>query len=186
MAAWQSNRALGRFRPRGCGETVPAHRWISCFARPSHRTRVRPQAAQNDRSRRLKVDNVPGEPSRISTEKRTSSMAHHRVLQLPDVDPRFERGKSGLILGNGAQCGIQFRASLFQGYAKFQPREAREVVREVRLQLVGIKAKREIDVNSVPCIDALVQRVSPEGLESGRGNAHDLVGLPTDLDALAY
>src|SRR5215831_14754424 len=75
MAAWQSNRALGRFRPRGCGETVPAHRWISCFARPSHRTRVRPQAAQNDRSRRLKVDNVLGEPSRISTEKRTSSVA---------------------------------------------------------------------------------------------------------------
>src|SRR5215813_11899034 len=86
MAAWQSNRALGRFRPRGCGEAVPAHRWISCFAWPSHRTRVRPQAAaKTDRSRRLKVDNVPGEPPEFQRKNghpliETAPMNFHKLL----------------------------------------------------------------------------------------------------------
>src|SRR5947199_8395497 len=54
MAAWQSNRTLGGLRAGGCREAVPAHRRVSCFARPSRRAEGRPQAAQVNRSGRLK------------------------------------------------------------------------------------------------------------------------------------
>ncbi len=92
MAAWQSNRTVGRFRARRCREAVPPYRWISCLTRPDQCARSRSQATQVGNPGRLRVDNGPESRPEISTEKRTSPItAPPQMSHRASLWPRLRR-----------------------------------------------------------------------------------------------